>query len=179
MSKLSDLNIEFLFIDLSRCTRCQGTDTSLEEALAETASVLRATGVEVTVQKIHVQTEEQARESGFVSSPTIRINGRDIQLGAEVKESLCESCGGVCGEEGIGCRVWMYQGKEYTAAPKAMIIDAILREVYGGANQGTETPRQGRDLSENLQRFFAAKQRKERGGESTCGSRSASAKCCD
>jgi len=32
----------------------------------------------------------------------------------------------------VDCREWVYQGKEYTASPKAMIIDAIFREVYGG-----------------------------------------------
>lgn len=82
----------------------------------------------MVVRKIHVQSEKQARQLGFISSPTIRINGRDIQL--DVKESLCESCGDLCGED-VNCRVWVYQGKEYTAPPKAMIIDAVLREVYG------------------------------------------------
>lgn len=65
------------------------TDSSLGEAVAEVAGVLRATGVEVKVEKILVQSKEQARELGFISSPTIRLNGRNIQF--EVKESLCES----------------------------------------------------------------------------------------
>ena len=73
------LDIEFLYLDLSACERCQGTNGSLEGALADVARVLELSGVEVTLQKIHVQTEEQARTLGFVSSPTIRINGRDIQ----------------------------------------------------------------------------------------------------
>ena len=75
----SHLDIEFLYLDLSVCERCQGTESSIEGALAEVARVLELSGVKVTLQRIHVQTEEQARALGFVSSPTIRINGWDIR----------------------------------------------------------------------------------------------------
>ncbi len=78
-------------MDLSVCVPCRGTQSSLDEAISEVSRVLEATGIEVDVRKIQVTDEEQALELGFVSSPTIRIYGRDIQL--EVKESLCESCG--------------------------------------------------------------------------------------
>ncbi|MFZ5596821.1 MAG: DUF2703 domain-containing protein [Bacillota bacterium] len=148
--------IEFMFIDLSVCTRCQGTESSLEEAVSEVARILEATGVEVVVRKIHIQTEAQARELGFISSPTIRVNGRDIQM--DVRESLCESCGDLCGDD-VDCRVWVYQGKEYDTPPKAMIIDAILREVYGGSDKSSEPPARPVDIPDNLKRFFAAMQK--------------------
>jgi len=152
------LEIEFLYLDLSVCAPCQGTDASLEEAIVEVANVLKAIGVEVVVRKINVLSEEQARELKFVSSPTIRINGRDIQL--DVKESLCESCGDLCGDD-VDCRVWVYQGHEYTVPPKAMIIEAILREVYGGGKEvSNDTQWQG-DIPDNLKRFFAARRKKE------------------
>lgn len=152
------LGIEFMYVDLGVCTRCQGTETSLEEAVSEVARILEAAGVEVAVRKIHVQSEEQALELGFVSSPTIRINGRDIQL--DVRENLCESCGDLCGED-MDCRVWVYQGKEYTTPPKAMIIDAILREVYGGATMTPQAPSKMEALPDNLKRFFAAMRKKD------------------
>jgi len=114
--------IDSLFLDVSVCTRCQGTDTSLDEALSEVSTVLKATDVEVVVNKINVNTEELAKQYKFVSSPTIRVNGHDIQM--EVKESLCESCGDLCGED-VDCRVWVYQGKEYAVPPKAMIVEAM------------------------------------------------------
>ena len=50
------LQIDFLYLDLDTCTRCRATDATLLEALERT----------------------QARALGFVSSPTIRINGVDI-----------------------------------------------------------------------------------------------------
>lgn len=148
------LTIEFMYIDLTVCDRCLGTDASLDTAIAEVASVLKATGYEIEVRKILVETEEQACDLGFVSSPTIRINGQDIQL--DVKENLCESCGDVCGEE-VDCRVWVWQGKEYTTPPKAMIVDAILRHVYGGQKPAENV---AREVPENLKKFFAAKKKR-------------------
>lgn len=153
------LEIDFLYLDLSVCAPCQGTENSLEEAVSEVAKVMEAAGVEVSVNKIHVQSEEQARELRFISSPTIRINGRDIQL--EVKESLCESCGDLCGDD-VDCRVWVYQGKEYTVPPKAMIIDTILKEFYGSGNEVPNVTQWNGDIPENLKRFFAAKNKKEK-----------------
>jgi len=83
------LVIELLYLDLSECTRCREAESNLEQALSKVAPVLETTGVEVVVRKIHVQNEQQALEWGLVSSPTIRINGRNIQ--SDVWESPCES----------------------------------------------------------------------------------------
>ncbi len=151
------LVIDFLFLDLSVCTRCQGTDTSLEEALAEVAKVLEATGTEVVLNKVNVNTAELAVAHKFVSSPTIRVNGRDIQM--DVKESLCESCGDLCSDE-VDCRVWVYQGKEYTVPPKAMIIDAILKEVYGGHENGS-TAEEEYVIPDNLKHFYSIMESKK------------------
>ena len=141
--------IDFLYLDLSVCTRCQGTDTNLDEALEEVSRVLEATGVEVILNKINVLSEELARQHRFISSPTIRVNGHDIQIDAI--ESLCESCGDLCGDE-VDCRVWVYQGKEYTIPPKAMIIEAILKEVYG--NKSGDNEEKEFKLPENLKHFY-------------------------
>ncbi len=144
--------IDFLYLDVTVCTRCKGTDTSLEESLSEVSKVLEAAGVDVTVNKINVNREELAIQHKFISSPTIRINGRDIQM--EVKESLCESCGDLCGDD-VDCRVWVYQGKEYTIPPKAMIIEAILKEIYGGDVQ--EQRKTEYSIPLNLEKFYNSK----------------------
>ena len=31
--------------------------------------------------------------------------------------------------------MWVYKGKEYNVPPKAMIVDVILREVYGNTEK--------------------------------------------
>jgi len=149
--KRKDIIIDFLFLDLSVCTRCQGTDASLEESITEVAKVLETTGRQVVVNKIHINSKELAIKHRFVTSPTIRINGKDIQL--DVKESLCESCGDLCGDE-VDCRVWVHEGKEYGVPPKAMITEAILKEVY--SNAGTPANEHQYELPENLRKFFAA-----------------------
>lgn len=123
------LEIEFFYLDLNVCQPCQGSEANLDSALAEVAQILQATGVEVNLKKMQVASYEQALELGFVSSPTIRVNGRDLAF--EVRESHCASCSELSGKK-TDCRIWEYQGQEYKAAPKAMIIEAILREIYGG-----------------------------------------------
>lgn len=154
--KKRNIVIDFLYLDVSVCERCQETDKNLDEALIEVSNVLKSTGVEVTANKINVNTEELARKYKFLTSPTIRINGNDIQL--DYKESLCESCGDLCGDD-VDCRVWIYQGKEYTKPPKAMIIEAILKEVYGGSIAKQEEL--DYIIPENLIKFYNAKKIKD------------------
>ena len=161
------VDIEFMYLDLSVCTRCQGTETSLEEAISAVAQILEATGIEVAVRKIHVQSEKQAAALGFAVSPTIRASGRDIQM--DWRESPCDSCGEACGSVGdISCREWEYQGKWYTVPPKGLIIDAILRKIYGQKiygedDKGSEAPSQTGEVPDNLKRFFVSKRKEETG----------------
>jgi hypothetical protein len=134
-----ELVIDFLYLDLETCTRCRGTDANLEAALAQVGHVLDAAGMEVAVRKTLVASAEQAQAVGFVSSPTIRVNGQDIAL--ELRESSCAECGEACGCDGaIDCRVWVWEGQEYTQAPPAMIVDALLRAVYGGSEHAVAAP---------------------------------------
>lgn len=151
--------IDFLYLDVEVCTWCKGTEDNLDEALADVSAVLSASGVEVIVNRIHVDSEEKAQRLRFASSPTIRVNGRDIQL--EGKESKCDSCGDLCGDE-VDCRIWLYQGKEYTSPPKAMIIDAILREVYGQAATA-EAVSDAFVVPDNLKKFFRSLKAKNQG----------------
>jgi hypothetical protein len=153
-SSSQTLEIELLFLDLTTCTRCRGADESLVSALESVREVLTAAGTEVEVKKIHVTSAEHAHELHFESSPTIRVNGRDIAL--ELRESSCgsEACADGCGDH-IDCRVWVHEGHEYTEPPAAMIVDAILREVYAAASVEREIEARTYELPENLARFFA------------------------
>jgi len=150
------LQIDFLFLDLTTCTRCRGTDRSLSEALTVVADVLQAAGIEAEVHKVHVASEELARAWHFVSSPTIRVNGADIAL--ELRESSCgsEACTDGCGDD-IDCRVWVHNGQDYTEPPPEMIVDAILRRVYGAPVEPAKPPTRRYEMPENLGRFFAGK----------------------
>ncbi len=144
------LLIDFLYLDLSVCERCQGTDNNLDEAINEVSGVLKSAGFEIVVNKVNITTKELAIKYKFLSSPTIRINGDDIEL--EIKESACKECGDLCGDN-VDCRVWVYEGIEYNEPPKAMIVNAILKEVYGG-NKVNIDKTENYVLPNNLKIFF-------------------------
>jgi hypothetical protein len=173
--KTKKVEIDFMYIDLETCTRCKGTDANLSIALDSATKMLEASDVEVTIRKTLVDTEQKALELGFVSSPTIRVNGSDIAL--ELRESSCASCGEACGCDGeIDCRVWVYQGQEYTAAPVGMIVDAILSAVYSHLETAPKPQEHTQKaIPENLKLFFANTAAKL---QSCCGAEE-QAVCCD
>lgn len=144
------LAIDFLYLDLSVCERCQGAETNLDKAIDEVTRVLKSAGYEVIVNKVNIITKELAFKYEFVSSPTIRLNGKDIAL--EFKESLCQDCGDLCGDS-VDCRVWVYEGVEYNEPPKEMIVNAILKEVFGGGHPDS-AKKEEYALPENLKVFF-------------------------
>ncbi len=168
------IEIELLALDLETCGRCTGTDRNLEEAITSVASVLRETGAAVKVSKRVIATAPEAERFRFVSSPTIRVDGRDIAF--ELRESNCQDCGDLCGcAGGVDCRVWVWQGKEYLEAPKPMIVDAVL-QAYAAPPTGR--PAGPYTMPENLRNYFAATAAKHSGSaaESECCDRSA---CCE
>ena len=149
------LRIDFLYLDLAACGRCRGTERNLESALDVVRDVVEATGIGVELNKIHVESASHARDLRLVTSPTIRVNGRDIAL--ELRESPCEECDCDAATDNPGdrvaCRVWVHRGREYVEAPVEMIIEAILREAYGAAVRSQ--PPANNALPENIERFFA------------------------
>lgn len=147
------IDIDFLYLDTTICGRCQDTEKALDEAVSSAAMVLNAAGYKVNVNKVHIATREGAIQHHFVSSPTIRVNGNDIAI--ELRESVCEDCGDLCGDA-VDCRMWVYNGVEYTSPPKELIVDAILKEVYGG-NAAEASPKEYA-LPHNLEVFFSGKE---------------------
>ena len=168
------VEVEFLYLDLTTCARCLGTAANLEAALDEVSRLLAAAGAGVIVHETHVTSAEQARALNFVSSPTIRVNGKDVAF--ELRESRCRDCEACACNGTVDCRLWVWQGREYEEAPPAMIVDALLREVYGGAPQ--PTPALGADVPENLQRFFAGVAQQAAAPASCCDA-TKQASCCE
>ncbi len=169
------VEVDFLYLDLTTCSRCRASDATLDAAVETVLPVLDSLGTAIEVHKTLVQTEAQARELGFVSSPTIRVNGRDIA--GDLTESSCSECGELCGcDGGVDCRVWDYRGERHTEAPTGLIVEAILAEVGpSGDAQSEETPFV--DVPENLKRFFAGTDAARE--VSSCCSTAEQAGCCD
>jgi Domain of unknown function (DUF2703) len=123
--------------------------------------VVAYTGAEVAINKTPDESLEQAIGLGFLTSPTTRVGGKDLQL--DFTESYCPTCGEVSGTA-TGCRVWLYQKQEYSAPPKVMIVEAALREVSGGPQVDDAKIVRPENALENLRRFLEAKRRKETAG---------------
>jgi hypothetical protein len=168
------IEIELLALDLSTCTRCLGTLKNIETAVQVVEKTLQAKGVDLQVRKTLIESEEQARLHRFSSSPTVRVNGRDLVL--EAVESKCDSCTDLCGcEEGTSCRVWKYRGKEYNEAPVELVVEAILDQLRD--NPTLELPPYP-GVPENLRQFFASRAR--RSAESAaCCTATEQEECCE
>jgi hypothetical protein len=160
------VEIEFLFLDLDVCTRCKETDANLQTALRILQEVLQASGTDISMRKVLVDSEETARRFMFLSSPTIRVNGHDIAL--NFRETPCDSCAGACAcDDGVDCRVWDYEGQEYTEAPVPVIVNALLSGIYDPQSADRPAPSRPFELSENLKHFFEVKAAKK-AAESCC-----------
>ena len=147
--------IEFLFLDLDTCTRCHATDATLLEAIERTRPALDSAGVAVNITKTLVASEAQAQALGFVSSPTIRINGIDIA--GELVESACDSCSETCAcNGGVDCRDWLWQGERSHEPPLGLIVDAIMRHAGGTAPDSATSPPRWGMVPANLRKYFAA-----------------------
>ncbi|MGM0379587.1 MAG: DUF2703 domain-containing protein [Bacillota bacterium] len=121
------INIKFLYLDLSVCERCKGTDKVIKEVIELLNPVLKMTNRKIKLEKINIKNKEMAKTHKFYSSPTIKVNGIDIQK--NINENDCKDCGDLCGES-VDCRTWSYKGKNYNSPPKALIIDSILQVIY-------------------------------------------------
>jgi hypothetical protein len=97
-------------IELLYITDCPGvaeTDALLRRVLAEE-------GRAVPVTKISVDTPAQAAATRFLGSPTVRVNGRDIEA------TRAEEPGGV-----LGCRLYAMGRGASNVPPEALIRAAI------------------------------------------------------
>jgi glutaredoxin len=80
-----------------------------KETLRLISEVIADLKTDVTIKKVKVKSEEDAKKLKFPGSPTVRVNGVDIDPAAT------ETAGY------IGCRIYRQQGKTYELPPKQMI----------------------------------------------------------
>jgi hypothetical protein len=147
------LNVDLIVIDLSTCKRCVPTGDQLRAAVKLLTPVAEALGIEFRPQDTVVQTPNEAKEIALLSSPTIRLNGRDIAQ--DIRESLCESCGDLTDNNtSVDCREWHYRGKVYSAPPIALLIEALMEAMLKIDEIPPVVPAPLKDLPENLRRYF-------------------------
>ena len=144
--------VEYLYLDLNTCERCIGTDLELVEVLDILTPALRLAGYDVQYKKVEMSTAALAREHRFLSSPTIRVNGRDI--GGPVKENDCGCCSDISGTD-VDCRVWESEGQTYEVPPKELLAEEILKAVFCPSEKPCGC--RSYELPENLALFYAGK----------------------
>ena len=148
-----EIKIEYLFLDLTTCDRCIGTDAVLDQVVEVLRPALELAGYQVNYKKQEISTAELAQHYHFLSSPTILVNGQDIF--GTIIESSCGCCGDIAGVQ-VDCRVFEHKGKTYEVPTKEMLSDAILKTIY----HPTASTFGEYQLPENLKRFFEGKEKK-------------------
>lgn len=142
--------LEVLYLDAEHCDPCRSTLDTVDEAATVLAGRLRDQGRSLVVRTIHVTDQDQADALGFVSSPTVRVDGVDIEL--DVQEQACPSCSALAGEP-VDCRTFAWRGRRHAAPPAEMIIDRVLAHL-------ATTPRPiGAGTGGGVGRFLAARGR--------------------
>lgn len=116
------LKVEFLYYDKSTCKRCISTDRSMKLTLKELKKAIKNTKVKINFK------EEKLPESKTYLSPSILINGKDIEKlvnkSSRLKSNVCSDCCQIIGHS-VKCRTFNYKGRSYDYIPKEMIMEAI------------------------------------------------------
>ena len=88
---------------------------SYPKAWEKLNQVLKAKGITPEIQQIEVRTDEEAQRYSFPGSPTIRINGVDIDPKGAKDQRL-----------GLSCRIyWNDSGEAGPLPPEALIQRAL------------------------------------------------------
>ena len=145
------LNVDYLYLDLQRCDRCQSTDQRLEEALELLRPVLHELGYSFNLNKIHLSTKDLALKYRFLSSPTIRIN--NIDLFETVTENECGCCSEISGHV-TDCRTFEEDDQTVNAPSVKLLIEKILLHIL---NKPKEKDIEPYVLPENLEQFYQKK----------------------
>lgn len=121
------MKIQLLYI--LNCPWCLKTKKLMRQALEELK-------VKAEIEEILIDSEKKAKEYKFLGSPTVRINGKDIEQ--EVNKGQCLSCEELAEqlknttdfvkqECKCGCRIYYYQDKQYPYPPEQMLKEAIKK----------------------------------------------------
>src|SRR5260370_1094371 len=82
---------------------------------------LRAQGIDAEVERVSVTTPEQAQSIAFLGSPTVRIDGLDVEPEARAQSGF-----------GFGCRTYLDSSSRRTGLPSREMIQRAIEEAAGG-----------------------------------------------
>jgi hypothetical protein len=109
---MEEVTIEVLYFD-----GCP----SYEALLPRLGELMAQVGVDVPVELRHVDTEEAAEQERFLGSPTLRINGEDVELNASLRTDY-----------GLKCRLYTGPSGLNGVVPDELVLAGLARH-YGRA----------------------------------------------
>ncbi len=99
---------------------------SHEAALARLRQVMAEEGIQAEIEIVKVETDEQAQGRHFVGSPTILIDGQDIDpLPADIHYALT-------------CRAYRLEDGHISPLPPAALIRRALRRAANAASESNK-----------------------------------------
>ncbi len=99
-----------------------------EPAVEQVRAALRAVGVPAVVEEVEVKTKADAEAQTFLGSPTVRVNGLDVEPEARGVQHF-----------GVGCRSYVEDGRRSGLPSKDMIQRALQEEDTGVATGPVQT----------------------------------------
>ena len=84
------------------------------ETLALLRQILDEAGLAAAIEEVEVRDSEAAQALGFLGSPSIRIDGRDIEPRASERRDF-----------GMSCRVYASEAGYSGVPPQEMIVEAL------------------------------------------------------
>src|SRR5215218_9408196 len=123
------MRVNFLYYE-----ECPSHDLALERL----REVMAEEGISREVEVFKVETEDQARELRFVGSPTIRVDGQDIDPPNDSRYALT-------------CRAYRLEDDRISPLPSKDMIRRALRSV---AKSGLADRRADRVMVKRLQELF-------------------------
>ena len=110
---MSERLVEVLVLD-----GCPNIDVTLERARAAVASA----NVSAEVRLVHVESDQEAKHLRFLGSPSVRIDGADVDPTAQDRDDFA-----------LQCRVYSVGGRLVGAPPSEWISSALRNEALHDA----------------------------------------------
>lgn len=99
------MKIELLYFD-----GCPNHEAFMPRLL----TLLDRSGVDEEVRLVHVESEDEARAVGFLGSPSLRVNGRDVEAGAAEQSDF-----------GLKCRLYQTLDGLSGTPPDELVLAAL------------------------------------------------------
>lgn len=93
------------------------------QAIERVQAVLEETGVAAAVSEVKIADPAAAQAVGFLGSPTIRVNGLDVEPAARSARHF-----------GMMCRIYMVNGQPEGLPSREMLREALLGQANAGSS---------------------------------------------